>query len=60
VLANHVAVGQTGLLAHIAEEHDTLEALAWSENNHDTNAATKRYRDQPLPVGNGDCPTGHE
>src|SRR5258708_38355006 len=58
VLANHVAVGQTGLLAHIAEEHDTLEALTWSEDHHDANAATERHRDRRQPVSRGDCPSG--
>ena len=59
VLANHVAVGQTGLLAHIADERDTLDdALAWSENHHAGNAATERHLDRPLPVGNGESPTG--
>jgi NAD(P)H dehydrogenase (quinone) len=58
VLANHVAVGQTGLPAHIAEESDTLEALTWSEDHHAGNAATERHRDRRQPVGSGDCPTG--
>jgi NAD(P)H dehydrogenase (quinone) len=58
VLANHIAVGQTGLLAHIAEESDTLEALTWSEDHHDADAAIDRHHDRPLPVGNGESPTG--
>jgi NAD(P)H dehydrogenase (quinone) len=58
VLANHVAVGQTGLPAHIAEERDTLEALNWSEDHHEAGPAIDRHHDQPLAVGNGESPTG--
>jgi NAD(P)H dehydrogenase (quinone) len=57
VLANHVAIGQTGLLAHIAEEREPLDATAWSEDHHAAGAAIDRHRDQPLPVGNGESPT---
>jgi hypothetical protein len=58
VLANHVAVGQTGLLAHIAEESDTLDVAAWSEDHHEAGAAIDRHHHEPLPVGNGESPTG--
>ena len=51
VLADHVAVGQTGLLAHIADKDDKLDALIRSEDQQYHNVAIERHRDRREPVG---------